>query len=151
MQDRPIKPAPRESYTDLLIIGAGPAGMMAAAWANQYPITTRIIDKNHERISKGQADGLQARTLEIFDSFGVADGVWKKGFHDIEVCTWASRLPHLCQSRVLTPSVDLSGQPRHTKIWKSFDSEDRHQQIFFHLHQSSHDRTDLGRPSQRPR
>ena len=79
-----------ESYTDLLIIGAGPAGMMAAAWANQYQFTTRIIDKNHARISRGQADGLQARTLEIFDSFGVADELWKKAFRDIEICTWAS-------------------------------------------------------------
>jgi phenol 2-monooxygenase (NADPH) len=76
------------SYTDLLIIGAGPAGMMAAAWANQYQITTRIIDKNEARATKGQADGLQARTLEIFDSFGVVDHVWRKGFHDIEICTW---------------------------------------------------------------
>ena len=76
------------SYTDLLIIGAGPAGMMAAAWADQFPMSTRIIDRNTARISKGQADGLQARTLEIFDSFGVADRVWKKGFHDIEICHW---------------------------------------------------------------
>jgi phenol 2-monooxygenase len=83
--------SPQEvSYTDLLIIGAGPAGMMAAAWASQYNIKTRIIDKNHARISKGQADGLQARTLEILDSFGVAEGVWRRGYHDIEICTWVS-------------------------------------------------------------
>lgn len=79
------------SHTDLLIIGAGPAGMMAAAWASQYEISTRIIDKNHARIAKGQADGLQSRTLEIFDSFGVADHVWKRGFHDIEICTWVCK------------------------------------------------------------
>ena len=83
-------PPQEVSYTDLLIIGAGPAGMMAAAWANQYDIKTRIIDKNNARIGRGQADGLQARTLEIFDSFGVAEGVWKRGFHDIEICTWVS-------------------------------------------------------------
>ena len=78
----------RESFVDLLIIGAGPAGMMAAAWANQYQMSTRIIDKNHAQTAKGQADGLQARTLEIFDSFGIADQVWRKGFHDIELNTW---------------------------------------------------------------
>lgn len=83
-----MESSPLLSYTDLLIIGAGPAGMMAAAWASQYPISTRIVDKNKARATKGQADGLQARTLEIFDSFGVADGVWRKGFHDIEICTW---------------------------------------------------------------
>ena len=76
------------SYTDLLIIGAGPAGMMAAAWASQYNISTRIIDKNDARTPTGHADGLQARTLEILDSFGGADGLWEKGFHELEVCIW---------------------------------------------------------------
>lgn len=76
------------SYADLVIVGAGPAGMMAAAWASQFRIVTRVVDKNDTRCMKGRADGLQSRTLEIFDSFGVADGVWKQGFHDIEICTW---------------------------------------------------------------
>ena len=82
--------SPKTSHTDLLIIGAGPSGMMAAAWASQYNIKTRIIDKNHARISKGQADGLQVRTLEIFDSFGVVDEVWNRGYRDSEMCTWVS-------------------------------------------------------------
>lgn len=81
------------SYTDLLIIGAGPAGVMAAAWASQFPIRTRIVDKNDSKVMKGRADGLQARTLEILDSFGVADYVWKKGFHDIEIVTWVCTKP----------------------------------------------------------
>ena len=101
MQLTTMTPGCRESYTDLLIVGAGPAGMMAAAWASRYNMTTRIIDKNHERISKGQADGLQARTLEIFDSFGVADQLWKRSFHDLEICIWASLLPRLSQSHRL--------------------------------------------------
>lgn len=92
-----MTPACRESFTDLLIIGAGPMGMMAAAWASRYNMTTRIVDKNHERISKGQADGLQARTLEIFESFGVADQLWKKDFHDLEICIWASVPPNFSQ------------------------------------------------------
>ncbi|KAL9117600.1 MAG: hypothetical protein Q9187_005862, partial [Circinaria calcarea] len=97
------------SYTDLLIIGAGPAGLMAAAWASQYEISTRIIDKNHARIAKGQADGLQSRTLEIFDSFGVADHVWKRGFHDIEICTWTSNdKGHIQRSqRVISQKVGI--------------------------------------------
>lgn len=78
----------RVSHTDLVIIGAGPAGMMAAAWASQCNIATRVFDKNDTRCMKGRADGLQSRTLEIFDSLGIADGLWKKGFHDIEICTW---------------------------------------------------------------
>ena len=64
--------------------------MMAAAWASHYNIKTLIIDKNHARISKGQADGLQVRTLEIFDNFGLVSEVWNRGYGDSEMCTWVS-------------------------------------------------------------
>ena len=60
--------------------------MLAAAWANRYNIKARIIDKNHARISNGQADGLQVRTLEIFDN-GVVDEVCNRGYRDSEMCT----------------------------------------------------------------
>ena len=78
------------AYTDLLIVGAGPAGLMAAAWASQYNISARIIDKKNARVSRGHADGLQCRTMEILDSFGLADQIRKEGFHDIEICSWVS-------------------------------------------------------------
>lgn len=55
--------------------------LMAATWAARCGINARIIDKNASGISRGQADGLQCRTLEIFDSFGFADRVCKEGNH----------------------------------------------------------------------
>ena len=62
--------------------------MMAAAWASQYKMSTRIVDQNDDKTSRGKADALQARTLEIFDSFGVVNYVWTNGFHDIEMGIW---------------------------------------------------------------
>ncbi|KAG9949740.1 phenol 2-monooxygenase, partial [Aureobasidium melanogenum] len=62
--------APKTSEVDLLIIGAGPAGLMAAAWASRCKLKTKIIDDKDTRIRTGQADGLHCRTLEIMDSFG---------------------------------------------------------------------------------
>ncbi len=76
------------STCDLLIIGAGPAGLMAATWAARCGIHARIVDKRGTKIFNGQADGLQCRTLEIFDSFGFADGVWKESNHMLEICLW---------------------------------------------------------------
>ena len=78
------------SHTDLLIVGAGPAGLMAAAWASRYKISARIIDKSSARVSRGHADGLQCRTMEILDSFGLAYRIRKEGFHDHEICFWVS-------------------------------------------------------------
>ena len=76
---------PPESKCDVLIVGAGPAGMMMAAWMARCGIKARIVDKRGTKIYSGQADGLQIRSLEIFDSFGFADRVWKEANHMIEV------------------------------------------------------------------
>ncbi|TGO10963.1 hypothetical protein BTUL_0121g00360 [Botrytis tulipae] len=80
----------RETFSkvDVLIIGAGPAGLMAATWMARCGIHARIIDKRGTKIFTGQADGLQCRTLEILDSFGFADRVWKESNHMLEICLW---------------------------------------------------------------
>ncbi|KAL5316890.1 hypothetical protein ACEPPN_015942 [Leptodophora sp. 'Broadleaf-Isolate-01'] len=80
--------APGHSEVDVLIVGAGPAGLMAATWMARCGIKTRIVDKRGTKIYSGQADGLQCRTLEIFDSFGFADRVWKESNHMLEICLW---------------------------------------------------------------
>jgi 2-polyprenyl-6-methoxyphenol hydroxylase-like FAD-dependent oxidoreductase len=59
--------------------------MMMAAWMARIGVNTRIIDKRNTKIFSGQADGLQCRSLEIFDSFGFADRAWKETNHMIEV------------------------------------------------------------------
>ncbi|KAM7187297.1 phenol hydroxylase [Naviculisporaceae sp. PSN 640] len=79
---------PTESNTDVLIIGAGPAGLMAAAWMAHIGVKTRIVDKRNTKIFCGQADGLQCRSLEIFDSLGFGDRAWKEANHMIEICMW---------------------------------------------------------------
>lgn len=58
---------------------------MAASWMAHCGIKTRIVDKRNSKIFTGQADGLQCRSLEIFDSLGFADRVWKEANHMIEV------------------------------------------------------------------
>lgn len=58
---------------------------MLAAWMARCGINTRIVDKRSTKIFSGQADGLQIRSLEIFDSLGFADRAWKEANHMIEV------------------------------------------------------------------
>ncbi|CAK7206201.1 hypothetical protein SEUCBS139899_008987 [Sporothrix eucalyptigena] len=77
-----------EDHVDVLIVGAGPAGMMMATWMARCGIKTRIVDKRGTKIFNGQADGLQCRTLEIFDSFGFADRAWLESNHMLEICFW---------------------------------------------------------------
>jgi 2-polyprenyl-6-methoxyphenol hydroxylase-like FAD-dependent oxidoreductase len=75
-----------QSKCDVLIVGAGPAGMMMATWMARCGINARVVDKRGTKIYSGQADGLQIRSLEIFDSFGFADRAWKEANHMNEVC-----------------------------------------------------------------
>ncbi|KAK8138115.1 hypothetical protein PG984_001495 [Apiospora sp. TS-2023a] len=76
------------SNVDVLIIGAGPAGIMAAAWMARMGLKTRIIDKRNTKVFCGQADGLNARSLEMLDSLGFGDRAWKEANHMIEICLW---------------------------------------------------------------
>jgi phenol 2-monooxygenase len=47
-----------ESHTDVLIIGAGPAGLMMQTWMAKCGIKSRIVDKRGTKIFNGQADGI---------------------------------------------------------------------------------------------
>ncbi|KAL4933011.1 FAD binding domain-containing protein [Aspergillus undulatus] len=76
------------STTDLLIIGAGPAGLIAACWASSLGLTARIIDENEHRTKTGHADGIHSRTLEIFDSFGIVDPVIRKAVVLVHMSYW---------------------------------------------------------------
>ncbi|KAF4636696.1 hypothetical protein G7Y89_g1386 [Cudoniella acicularis] len=75
--------APDYSNVDVLI-----DRLMAATWMARCGIDTRVVDKRGTKIYAGQADGLQCRTLEIFDSFGFADRAWKESNHMLEICLW---------------------------------------------------------------
>ncbi|GAB7354301.1 hypothetical protein MBLNU459_g4821t1 [Dothideomycetes sp. NU459] len=78
----------KESKTDVVIVGAGPAGLMCATWMAHCGINARIIDKRGTKVFNGQADGLQCRTLEIFESFGFADRALKEANHMVEFAMW---------------------------------------------------------------
>ena len=74
---------------DVLIVGTGPAGMITAAQLSQFPdVTTRIIDRRGGRLVIGQADGIQARSVETFQAFGFADRIIAEAYRITEMCFW---------------------------------------------------------------
>lgn len=48
-------------------------------------VKTLVVDKRSAETRSGHGDGIQARTLEILDSFGLADDVWNESYHMGEV------------------------------------------------------------------
>jgi len=61
-----------KSQLPVLIVGAGPTGQMLALSLARHGIQTEIVDKAPGRSSTSRALGLQARTLEMFDTFGIS-------------------------------------------------------------------------------
>ncbi|KAI1454977.1 FAD binding domain-containing protein [Annulohypoxylon moriforme] len=74
---------------DVLICGGGSAGLSAGVWLARCGISFRILEKRAGALETGQADGVQCRTVEIFESFGLAETLLKESYHCIEVAFWA--------------------------------------------------------------
>ena len=50
----------------VLIVGAGPTGLVLALWLTKLGVRVRIIDKTAEAGTTSQALAVQARTLELY-------------------------------------------------------------------------------------
>ncbi|MFT4050992.1 MAG: FAD-dependent monooxygenase [Microbacterium sp.] len=76
------RPADLPDEVDVLIVGSGPAGMLLAAQLSQYPeVTTRIIERREGRLVRGQADGIQPRSVETFQAFGFAERIVAEAYN----------------------------------------------------------------------
>ncbi|MFJ4284263.1 FAD-binding monooxygenase [Paenarthrobacter nicotinovorans] len=83
------RPAELPDVVDVLIVGTGPAGMLTAAQLAQFPdITTRIIERRPGRLAIGQADGIQARSVETFQAFGFAERIIAEAYRITEMAFW---------------------------------------------------------------
>lgn len=58
--------------TDVLIAGAGPVGLSAAAELRRHGVRCRLVDRLPARLPYAKAVGVQPRTLEIWDRMGLA-------------------------------------------------------------------------------
>jgi 2-polyprenyl-6-methoxyphenol hydroxylase-like FAD-dependent oxidoreductase len=59
--------------TDVLIVGAGPTGLMLANQLGRRGVRAMIIDRHSGPAQESRAMAVQARTLEIYAKLGVAD------------------------------------------------------------------------------
>ncbi|OMH35074.1 FAD-binding monooxygenase [Tersicoccus sp. Bi-70] len=83
------RPEELPDEVDVLIVGSGPAGMLAAAQLAQFPgITTRMVERREGRLAIGQADGIQARSVETFQAFGFAERIIAEAYWITEMNFW---------------------------------------------------------------
>jgi phenol 2-monooxygenase len=72
----------------VLIVGCGSAGIFAATWLARYNVPFILLERRLGPMEIGQADGVQCRTVEIYDSFGLSEEVLREAYHILEVCFW---------------------------------------------------------------
>ncbi len=74
---------------DVLVVGAGPAGLTLAAQMANFPdIRTCLVEQKEGPINLGQADGIACRTMEMFQAFGFAKKVEEEACWINEVTFW---------------------------------------------------------------
>src|SRR5271157_5249084 len=64
---------------DVLVVGAGPTGLVLALWLTKLGAKIRIVDKTAEAGTTSRALAVQARTLELYRQLGLAEDVVAKG------------------------------------------------------------------------
>jgi 2-polyprenyl-6-methoxyphenol hydroxylase-like FAD-dependent oxidoreductase len=75
--------------TDVLIVGAGPTGLMLADQLKRRGIRMRVIDRHAGPARETRALGVQARTLEIYQKLGIAERALELGKKGTGANLWA--------------------------------------------------------------
>ena len=74
---------------DVLIVGAGPTGLVLALWLTKLGAKVRIVDKTDAPGTTSRALAVQARTLELYRQLGLAQAVVEKAHKVPAFNLWA--------------------------------------------------------------
>ncbi len=109
--------------SDVLIIGAGPTGLVLALWLSKLGVRVRIIDKTSAPGTTSRALAVQARTLELYRQLDLADTVVRNGHRVAAANFWVNGKPvaQLPLNRIgegLTPYafVEIFPQDQHERL-----------------------------------
>ena len=86
----------------VLIVGAGPTGLVLALWLIRAGVPVRIVDKNATPAMESRALAIAARTLEYYDQLGIAARVIAAGtvFRGANVWNSQGRAAHISFSDI---------------------------------------------------
>ncbi len=77
----------------VLIVGAGPTGLVLALWLTKRGIPVRIIDQAEVPGTTSRALVVHARTLEFYRQLGISESVVEKGFRFPRINLWVDQSP----------------------------------------------------------
>jgi 2-polyprenyl-6-methoxyphenol hydroxylase-like FAD-dependent oxidoreductase len=112
-----------QAQADVLIVGAGPTGLVLALWLTKLGVRIRIIDKVAAAGTTSRALAVQARTLEFYQQVGLAQPVVDRGHKVQAVNLWvkggrAARIPigNLGQGLTPFPCPLIFPQDQHEQL-----------------------------------
>ena len=110
-------------HCDVLIVGAGPTGLVLALWLTRLGVPLRIIDKTAEPGTTSRALAVQARTLELYRQLNLTDAVLTLGHKVPAINLWVrgEQKAHLAFETVgggLTPYpfLHIFPQDQHERL-----------------------------------
>lgn len=97
--------------TEVLIVGAGPTGLLLACELARQEIPFRIIDRAAKPSTQCRALGVHSRSLEIFEDYGLAERMIQKG-------RWLPATS-IYRDRELLRRIELGHQPTASEPYPS--------------------------------
>ncbi len=94
---------------DVLVVGAGPTGLVLSLWLQRMGVRVRIVDKAPRAGTTSRAVGVQARTLELYEPLELTEALLAEGVKAKRVNMW-SHGRHAAQIELLA-GADLSRYP----------------------------------------
>src|ERR687883_113479 len=116
---------PEETMAErvVLIVGAGPTGLVLALWLTRLGTRVRIVDRTAEPGTTSRALAVQARTLEFYRQVGIADAVVAGGVQVANLNFWVTgrrvaRVPlrHLGEGLSPFPFALVYPQDAHERL-----------------------------------
>jgi 2-polyprenyl-6-methoxyphenol hydroxylase-like FAD-dependent oxidoreductase len=109
---------------DVLIVGAGPTGLVLALWLARMGISPRIVSKAPGPGTASRALAVHARTLELYSQAGLAEAVVAEGYQVGGVNLWVGgeRRAHMslkdmgAAAETRYPFLHIYPQDRHERL-----------------------------------
>ncbi|MGE5368092.1 MAG: FAD-dependent monooxygenase, partial [Chloroflexota bacterium] len=108
---------------EVLIIGAGPTGLVLALWLTKLGVGVRIVDKTAEPGTTSRALAIHARTLELYRQLDLAQAVVDRGHLVPAVNLWARgkkaariAFENVGQDLTSFPFLEIFPQDEHERL-----------------------------------
>src|ERR1700745_3677907 len=109
--------------SDVLIVGAGPTGLVLALWLTKLGVKVRIIDKAAEPGTTSRALAVHARTLELYRQLDLTHAVVTDGHRVPAGNLWVKGKPearvsfgNIASDLTPYPFIEMFPQDEHEKL-----------------------------------